>query len=118
MTQKNVGCIVVIEKKRPVGIITERDIVRKEVSKNKNPKTTIADGLMSKSLITIARETNFDQITRLMTKYKVRRLPVVRNNTLYGIVTSADIAIKMCEAAPEDTVFMAMSRYQLLENLS
>lgn len=118
MTLKNVGCIIITEKDRPVGIITERDIVRKVVSKNKDPKNTSAQEVMSQPLMTIAPETYLDQIARIMTKYRIRRLPVVRDNTLYGIVTSGDIARKMCEKEPRDPVLMAMSRYELLENLA
>jgi CBS domain-containing protein len=118
MTQKNVGCIIVTEKDRPVGIITERDIVRRVVSKNKEPKATSAQEVMSKPLITIAPETYLDQIARIMSKYRVRRLPVVRDNTLYGIVTSGDIARKMSEEEPKDVALLAMSRYALLESLA
>lgn len=118
MTLKNVGCIIITEKDRPVGIITERDIVRKVVSKNKDPKNTSAQEIMSHPLMTIAPETYLDQIARIMTKYRIRRLPVVRDNTLYGIVTSGDIARKMCENEPRDPVLMAMSRYELIENLA
>ena len=57
MTLKNVGCIIITEKDRPVGIITERDIVRKVVSKNKDPKNTSAQEVMSRPLMTIAPET-------------------------------------------------------------
>ncbi|MDX1373712.1 MAG: CBS domain-containing protein [Nitrososphaeraceae archaeon] len=54
MTKKNVGCIIIIENKVPVGIITERDIVRKVIYENKDVKNTKTSEIMSHPLITVS----------------------------------------------------------------
>ncbi|MDR4510926.1 MAG: CBS domain-containing protein [Nitrososphaeraceae archaeon] len=117
MTQKNVGCIIITENKVPVGIITERDIVRKVVCENKDVKNTTTSEIMSHPLITISPEFFLDQTARIMTKYRIRRVPVVLDNILHGIITAGDIGKKMCERGSRDPVLMAMSRYSLIENL-
>lgn len=117
MTQKNVGCIIIIEDKVPVGIITERDIVRKVVYENKDVKNTKTSEIMSHPLITVSPEFYLDQTARIMTKYRIRRIPVVMDKILYGIVTAGDLGKKMCERGSQDPVLMAMSRYSLIEKL-
>ena len=75
-----------------VGIITERDIVRRVISDCKDPKITKAADIMSKPLITVGEDTHLYDVAKKMVKHKIRRLPVVKdNNILVGIVTVTDI---------------------------
>ncbi len=102
----------------PVGIITERDIVRKVVSESKDPKTTLASEIMSKPLISVGPEARVFDAALIMTKYKIRRLPVIRDNTLLGIVTTSDLARRMYERNKGDPTLKAMSRFLDVERLA
>jgi CBS domain-containing protein len=101
----------------PVGIITERDIVRRVVAESKDPKTTVAYEIMSKPLITVGPEARIYDAALIMTKYKIRRLPIVRDNTLLGIITSSDLARRMYEENKADPTLKAMSRFVEVERL-
>jgi CBS domain-containing protein/nucleotide-binding universal stress UspA family protein len=103
---------------RPVGIITERDIVRRVVAESKDPNSTIAYDIMSKPLITVGPEATVFDAALIMTKYNIRRLPIVRDNTLSGIITSSDLARRMYEENKSDPTLRAMSRFREVEKLT
>jgi signal-transduction protein with cAMP-binding, CBS, and nucleotidyltransferase domain len=101
----------------PVGIITERDIVRRVVAESKDPKTTIAYDIMSKPLISVGPEATVYDASLIMTKYMIRRLLIIRDNTLLGIITSSDLARRMYEENKADPTLKAMSRFADVERL-
>jgi signal-transduction protein with cAMP-binding, CBS, and nucleotidyltransferase domain len=127
MKEKGRGSVVVTEYSTstagnktgnvPVGIITERDIVRRVVAESKDPKITAAHDIMSKPLITIGLEATIYDAALIMTKYSIRRLPIVRDNTLLGIITSSDLARRMYEQNKADPSLKAMSRFADVEKL-
>jgi CBS domain-containing protein len=91
MSQKKVGSLIVKSNAEPVGLITESDIIRKVVSKDiKASKITIND-VMTKNLIKIDPGEELNEAARLMAKMNIRRLPVVKNGFLVGILTSSDV---------------------------
>jgi len=101
----------------PVGIVTERDIVRRVVAESKDPKTTMAYDIMSKPLISVGPEATVYDASLIMTKYMIRRLPIIRDNTLLGIITSSDLARRMYEQNKADPTLKAMSRFADVERL-
>ncbi|MGE5662313.1 MAG: cyclic nucleotide-binding/CBS domain-containing protein [Ignavibacteriales bacterium] len=101
----------------PVGIITERDIVRRIVAESKDPKTTVAYDIMSKPLITVGPEATVYDAALIMTKYMIRRLPIARDNTLLGIITTSDLARRLYEENKADPTLKAMSRFADVERL-
>ena len=115
MKNRKVGSIIIInhdDKNYPIGIITERDIVRRVISDNKDPKYTKANEIMSKPLITIETNTFVYDVSVKMVKNKIRRLPVVKDNTLSGIVTITDIIKYFHEKNKDDNYLSkAMIRY-------
>jgi len=115
MKERKVGSIIIInqdEQNYPIGIITERDIVRRVISDNKDPKYTKANEIMSKPLITIETNTFVDNVCVKMVKNKIRRLPVVKDKTLSGIVTITDIIKYFHEKNKENSyISKAMIRY-------
>jgi CBS domain-containing protein len=84
-----VGCLVILDKEVPIGIVTERDIVRRVVAK-KLPVDTKISEIMSKSLITIDPDASLKEAARVMSSNKIRRLPVLKENRLVGIVVASD----------------------------
>ena len=93
MKEVKVGSIIITDQNtEPVGIITERDIVRRVISDGKDPTITKAVDIMSKPLITVGEDTHLYDVAKKMIKHKIRRLPVVKdNNILVSIVTVTDI---------------------------
>ena len=128
MKEKGRGSIIVIEYvtnsagsktgTKPVGIITERDMVRRVVAESKDPHSTIAYDIMSKPLISVGPEATVYDAALIMTKYNIRRLPIVQDNTLLGIITSSDLARRMYEKNRSDPTLHAMSRFRDVEKLT
>ena len=87
----DVGSVIVTDKKQPVGIVTERDIVRKIVSMNLKPEDISIKELMTTPLITIPATEDVTDTMHKMVKMEIKRLPVVENAKLVGIVTDTDL---------------------------
>jgi len=79
--------------RRPIGVVTDRDIVCRLVAKGHNPLEATAEDCMSDPVITTDPEMDLDDCARLMEQYQVRRVPVVdKKGVLCGIITQADLA--------------------------
>lgn len=91
MTDTQVGGIVVMENNTAIGIITERDIVRRVVAKNKDYNTKLKS-IMSAPLITIGLDETVWDLAQLMKTKKIHRVPVTSENKLIGMVTTTDLA--------------------------
>jgi len=89
MSTKGLGCVIVVIQAFPVGIITERDIVRRIVAKRSSPDVKVTE-IMTKTLITVDPDTSLKEAARVMSTNKIRRLPVLKNNKLVGIVVASD----------------------------
>jgi signal-transduction protein with cAMP-binding, CBS, and nucleotidyltransferase domain len=75
-----------------VGIITDRDIVIRAVAAGKDPKSTPVSAIMSADPVTLSPDASDDEAEKLMAKSQVRRLPVVENGKLVGILVTAQLA--------------------------
>lgn len=91
MSEKKVGSLIVKSNAEPEGIITESDIIHKVVSKDIKASKITVDQVMTKNLIKINPGTELNEAARTMAKMNIRRLPVVKNGFLVGILTSADV---------------------------
>ncbi len=95
MNKFNIGSIIVVQSNRPIGIITERDILRRIVEPCLAPETLTARQVMTSPVLTISETTSIDEAARLMAKRKIKKLPVMKKQRLVGIVTLTDIVTKM-----------------------
>lgn len=91
MCRDEVGSCIVLMKNAPVGIITELDINCKVVAKNRVPGGVFVHEVMSTPLITIGLDNTIEDAASVMLKNKVRRIPVLEDSRLVGIVTVRDI---------------------------
>ncbi|KUO43192.1 MAG: hypothetical protein APU95_03535 [Hadesarchaea archaeon YNP_N21] len=91
MSEAGVGSVVVAKSKKPVGILTERDILMKVVSHDLKPSKVRVSKVMSSPVLTIDPETDITDAARKMIKNKIRRLPVVDKDKIVGIITASDI---------------------------
>ena len=87
MSKKNIGSLVVHDKDKLVGIITEKDII-KNLDKSSSSKIST---IMSKKVITLDEDDSIDEIARVMTKCNVKRIPIKNGKKLVGIITATDI---------------------------
>ena len=91
MSRFKIGSLVIKSETEPEGIITESDIIEKVVSKNILASEITIGQIMTKNLILIDPGSELNQAARLMAKNNIRRLPVVHNGNLVGILTSTDV---------------------------
>ena len=105
-----VGCLVIMDGEVPIGIVTERDIVRRVVAKKLRLDTKVSE-IMSKSLITVDPDASLKEAARLMSTNKIRRLPVVKQNRLVGIVVAADFVRNLGKKTISEEILEAMGRY-------
>ena len=91
MSVNNVGCLIVTTEGKPVGIVTERDILKKIVAPCRDPEAVKVSEIMSKPLITGEPDMDILYAARLMVRRNVKRLPVMDNGKLVGIVTLTDL---------------------------
>lgn len=94
MAKHNIGSLVVEANNKPIGIITERDIVNKIVSKGKDPGKVLVKEVMTDQVTTIDIHTKFLQAAHLMKLNNFRRLVIVEADRIIGIITVKDL-IKM-----------------------
>jgi len=92
MDKHDIGSVIIVDDKdRPAGILTERDIVKRVVAKKRDAKEVKAEEAMSKPLVTIEPEVDIKEAARLMSVRDVKRLGVMYKGKLVGIVSSKDI---------------------------
>jgi CBS domain-containing protein len=92
MQKHNVGSIPVCDNSGVVGIITDRDIVVRNVAQGSNSTDTPVKDVMTSQVATVSPDRNIDDVSRMMAQKQIRRMPVIENNTLVGIVALGDMA--------------------------
>jgi len=92
MDKHDVGCVIVTSKQgKPLGIITERDLVVRILAKNAQPSKTTAKEVMSSPLITIDPDVTLSEAARRMSRLGIRRLGVIYKGNIVGLLSSKDI---------------------------
>jgi CBS domain-containing protein len=94
MRDRDTGAIPVVDEDELCGIITDRDIVVRCIAEGEDPKEVIADEILSENLCTIGPDAEVEQAARMMAEAQVRRLPIVENGKLVGMLSIGDIAVK------------------------
>jgi len=91
MTTEDIGAIIVTSVRKPVGILTERDLMKKVLLEGLDPKNTKVGEVMSAPLITIRSNASLGEATQLMQLRKIRRLLVEEKGRIVGIITQRDL---------------------------
>lgn len=97
MAEKHVGALLVMDSDRLVGIVSERDYARKVVLKGRSSTNTPVRDIMTASVLTIGPDGTADAAMRMMTKHRIRHLPVVRGSTVLGVVSIGDLVKSVIE---------------------
>jgi len=91
MSEKEIGALVVMENKKIVGIISERDYARKIILQGKTSKQTLVKEVMSSNLFSVTPDTSVEDAMVLMTGKHVRHLPVFEKTKFVGIISIGDV---------------------------
>lgn len=92
MADSEIGSLLIKEHGDIVGIVTERDMLKKVVAVGRDPNTTMVKEIMSKELRTLASTASVADAAEMLRKFHIRRLPIVEEGKIVGIVTARDIA--------------------------
>jgi CBS domain-containing protein len=91
MIQQEKGPLPIVEGERPVGIVTDRDIIAHVVAEGRDPTSMTVEDIASQELVTIGPEQDINEARRLMDQHELDRLLVVEDGRLVGIISEADI---------------------------
>jgi CBS domain-containing protein len=92
MNKKRIGCVVILDAGRIAGIFTERDVLRRVVGADIDPKTVLVADVMTRNVHTIPPETTVEQTMALFSEKRCRHIPVVDNGHLKGLISIGDIS--------------------------
>ncbi len=115
MEEKNIGCIIVNQQNSPVGILTERDFVRRIAAKEKS-LTSSLDEVMSSPLISIGPDETVWEAAESMKVNNIHKLPVIEDSKVIGIITTTDL-VEICSVGSDsemrricDQILMRMEK--------
>ena len=94
MREQDIGSLPITDDEKLVGMITDRDITTRVVAEAADPTSTSVEDVYSRDLVSVEPDEDLDEALQLMARHQVRRLPVVENGRLVGIVAQADIALR------------------------
>ena len=92
MKEKNIGCIVITENHKPVGIVTDRDIALRDETLCEDPDTTLISSIMTRDIVTIRKDTGIFEAIQVMKSAGVRRMPIIdASGRLVALLTIDDL---------------------------
>ena len=92
MCAHNIGSLIIVDsQEKPIGIVTERDMLRKVIMTNRNPTATDIEQIMSRPIITANPKMDLEEAAKLMIAKNIKRLPIIEAGKLVGMVTLTDI---------------------------
>ena len=92
MAKARIDSIIVVRKGKPIGILTDSDLIKKVIAKNITPASVKVGKVMSEPLVSITPEETVLEASRKMRRNNIKRLPVISKGSLVGILSTTDIA--------------------------
>jgi signal-transduction protein with cAMP-binding, CBS, and nucleotidyltransferase domain len=100
MSDCDVDYVIVVQSRKPTGIITERDVIVRMLTQGLDPNVVIARAIYTNPLVTIEESATVEEAAELMKEWKIKHLPVTRNGKIAGMLTYLDIAFNVPELLP------------------
>ncbi len=91
MADRNIGCVLVMDGARLLGILSERDYTRKVVLQGRSSKITTVQEIMTRDVICVTPQHGVEQALRLITENRVRHLPVIERGRVTGLISIGDL---------------------------
>lgn len=91
MNEHNIGAIPVVENNQLMGMVTDRDITIRSTADGGNEKQPVSQ-VMTNEIVSVSPQTDVEEAARLMAEKQIRRLPVLENNQIVGMVSLGDVA--------------------------
>ena len=104
MREQDIGSLPITDDEQLVGMITDRDITMRVVAEAADPNATSVEDVYSRDLVSVEPDNDLEEALGLMARHQVRRLPVVEDGRLVGIVAQADIALSENETKTGELV--------------
>jgi len=101
MGEKNIGALMIIEKDELKGIFSERDYARKVVLLNRTSRDTLISEIMTTTVITVLPSDTLEHCMELMSKRKIRHLPVAVNGAVVGLISISDVVTAIIKSQKE-----------------
>lgn len=93
LNERAIGCVIVVQNENPIGIITDRDMLRRVLLESRDPKTTKAFQIMTAPLFFGNPHMSIQEAVQLMSERKIRKLPIIDDEgRLVGMITLTDLA--------------------------
>jgi CBS domain-containing protein len=103
MAEKSVGALLVMDGEQPVGVISERDYARKVILQGRSSKDTLVSEIMSSPVIFVPPAYTVEQCFTLMTRHRIRHLPVMDGDRLTGLLSIGDL-VRATVSAQKETI--------------
>jgi CBS domain-containing protein len=113
MAEKNVGIVAVLEGKKLVGVVSERDIVRRVVHKGRPPAATVLADVMTTNLVVSSEDEDYRSAIRKLDHANIRHLPVVRGDVIVSMLSIRDLIRVDMERITEEIKFLHAYLYQV-----
>lgn len=91
MNKHEIGCLIVTKNRKPIGILTERDLLKRVLAKFRDPEKIRVGEVMSAPLMFVDLNMNVEDAVKFILKEEIKKLPVVRKGKLLGLVTLTDL---------------------------
>ena len=114
MTKFKIGSLVILEKEEIIGIITESDIIRKVVAAGQDESNVLLEQVMTKEVVTVDAEKDLGEACQMMVDHKIKRMPVLYEGNLVGIITTTDIIAVEPKLIAELAKVMLFSEKQMV----
>jgi predicted transcriptional regulator len=91
MNVHEIGCLIVTKSSKPIGIVTERDLLKRVLAESRDPEKTKICEVMSAPLMFVDPKMDIEDAVKFIFKMKIKKLPIVRSEKLLGLVTLTDL---------------------------